>query len=93
MPAAISPASARLRSLALIDLQIEEQSAKARRGGSKGPCNAESDAPGSRGVVDLHDGVPSGVASSPASQRAAGFRIVLRGDTPRTCSYWAMRNP
>lgn len=45
--------SAQLRATALVDVEIEEWSAKARRGGPKGPRDTEDDAPGNRGVIEL----------------------------------------
>jgi nitroimidazol reductase NimA-like FMN-containing flavoprotein (pyridoxamine 5'-phosphate oxidase superfamily) len=51
--------SAQLRGTAVVEVQIEEWSAKARRGGPKGPRDAEPDAPGTRGVAELRDGCPA----------------------------------
>jgi uncharacterized protein len=49
-----APASAAdLAATAVIEVQIEEFTAKMREGGPKGPNDAAEDAPGTRGVVDL----------------------------------------
>lgn len=56
-----APPSAHLRGTALVEVQIETWSAKARRGGPTGPRDADPTAPGSRGVVALretHGAVP-----------------------------------
>jgi nitroimidazol reductase NimA-like FMN-containing flavoprotein (pyridoxamine 5'-phosphate oxidase superfamily) len=49
-----APAS-HLRSTALVEVQIEEWSAKARRGGPKGPKDALPEAPGTCGVIELRE--------------------------------------
>jgi nitroimidazol reductase NimA-like FMN-containing flavoprotein (pyridoxamine 5'-phosphate oxidase superfamily) len=46
-------ASDYLATTSVVEVQIEEWSAKARRGGPLGPLDADPDAPGSAGVVDL----------------------------------------
>jgi nitroimidazol reductase NimA-like FMN-containing flavoprotein (pyridoxamine 5'-phosphate oxidase superfamily) len=43
-----------LMATAMVEVVIEEMSAKARRGGPLGPHDAEVDAPGTRGVVKLY---------------------------------------
>jgi uncharacterized protein len=45
--------SSHLTSTAMVEVIIEEISAKMREGGPKGPQDAQDDAPGSRGVVDV----------------------------------------
>jgi len=45
--------AAHLATTAVIEVQIEELTAKMREGGPKGPNDAGEDAPGTRGVVDL----------------------------------------
>ena len=52
-----APQPAHLRGVALIEVQIEEWSAKARRGGPLGPHDADPDAPGSAGVIELRTGM------------------------------------
>ncbi len=47
------PTAAHLEATSLIEVQIEEWSAKAREGGPLGPLDAETDAPGTCGVVPL----------------------------------------
>lgn len=42
-----------VRATAVVEVQIEEWSAKARRGGPKGPKDSDPDAPGTCGVVEL----------------------------------------
>ena len=49
------PPSADLGITALVEVDIEEWSAKARRGGPTGPDDDKLDAPGSAGVVDLRE--------------------------------------
>ncbi len=49
------PPPAHLRGVALVEVQIEEWSAKARRGGPKGPDDATPDAPGTAGVIELRE--------------------------------------
>ena len=44
--------SSHLTSTAVVEVTIEEISAKMRAGGPKGPQDAQDDAPGTRGVVD-----------------------------------------
>jgi hypothetical protein len=44
-----------LTTTSLIEIAIDSVSAKARRGGPKGPRDADPDAPGSSGVVPLRD--------------------------------------
>jgi hypothetical protein len=44
---------AHLRGTAFVALDVEAASAKARRGGPNGPHDADPDAPGSAGVVDV----------------------------------------
>jgi nitroimidazol reductase NimA-like FMN-containing flavoprotein (pyridoxamine 5'-phosphate oxidase superfamily) len=56
-----APPSSHLRATALVEVLIEDWSAKARRGGPKGPRDADPTAPGTCGVVDLgetHGAVP-----------------------------------
>ena len=48
--------AAHLATTAVIEVLIEEISAKMREGGPKGPNDAENDAPGTCGVVDLPSG-------------------------------------
>jgi nitroimidazol reductase NimA-like FMN-containing flavoprotein (pyridoxamine 5'-phosphate oxidase superfamily) len=48
-----APSPAHLEATAFVALEIEEWSAKARRGGPKGPLDAEPDTPGTCGVVEL----------------------------------------
>ena len=48
--------AANLATTAVIEVLIEEISAKMREGGPKGPNDAENDAPGTCGVVDLPSG-------------------------------------
>ena len=45
--------AAHLATTAVIEVQIEELTAKMREGGPKGPNDAPEDAPGTRGVVDF----------------------------------------
>lgn len=45
-----------LQATAFVTLDVEEWSAKARRGGARGPRDAEPDAPGTAGVVELGPG-------------------------------------
>ena len=45
--------SSHLTSTAVVEVTIEEISAKMREGGPKGPQDAQDDAPGTRGVVDV----------------------------------------
>src|SRR5271166_826215 len=45
--------SAHLSSTAVVEVLIEEITAKMREGGPKGPQDAEDNAPGTRGVVDV----------------------------------------
>jgi len=53
-----SPApAAHLATTVVIEVQIEELTAKMREGGPKGPYDAADDAFGTRGVVDLHRNV------------------------------------
>jgi hypothetical protein len=47
------PTSAHLEATTLIEVQIDEWSAKAREGGPAGPLDREADAPGTCGVVPL----------------------------------------
>lgn len=49
-----SPPDAHLDATAFVALEIEEWSAKARRGGPKGPRDDDPEAPGTAGVVPLH---------------------------------------
>ena len=51
-----SPPVEHLNATAFIALEIEAWSAKARRGGPKGPRDGEHEAPGNAGVVPLHLG-------------------------------------
>jgi nitroimidazol reductase NimA-like FMN-containing flavoprotein (pyridoxamine 5'-phosphate oxidase superfamily) len=44
-----------LDSTTMVDVRIEEISAKLREGGPKGPRDADSGAPGTCGVVELHE--------------------------------------
>jgi len=46
-----SPSEEQLRATAVVEVQIEEMSAKARRGGPMGPHDDDPDAPGTRGVI------------------------------------------
>ena len=48
-----APTAAHLESTALIEVEIEQWSAKMRTGGPLGPLDAEEGAPGTCGVVDL----------------------------------------
>jgi len=48
-----APTEAQLESTALVEIAIEEWSAKMRTGGPLGPLDAVEDAPGTRGVVEL----------------------------------------
>ncbi len=48
-----APPPEHLAGVALVELIIEEWSAKARTGGPKGPRDADPDAPGTRGVAPL----------------------------------------
>jgi nitroimidazol reductase NimA-like FMN-containing flavoprotein (pyridoxamine 5'-phosphate oxidase superfamily) len=48
-----APTAAHLESTALIEVEIEQWSAKMRTGGPLGPLDAKEGAPGTRGVVDL----------------------------------------
>ena len=50
-----APPESHLRSTALIEVEIEEWSAKARRGGPLGPRDAETEAPGTCGVHELRN--------------------------------------
>ena len=47
------PAAQDLATTTVVAVEIEEMSAKARRGGPNGPRDADSEAPGTCGVVDL----------------------------------------
>lgn len=47
------PPDAHLEQTAMIEVLIEEMSAKARRGGPAGPRDADQDAPGTSGTVEL----------------------------------------
>ena len=49
------PPSDHLKATALVEVLIEEWSAKARSGGPKGPRDADPDAAGSAGLVDLKE--------------------------------------
>lgn len=49
-----SPASiADLNEITVVEVIVEDSSAKARRGGPAGPNDADEEGPGSRGIVDL----------------------------------------
>jgi len=48
-----APTESHLESTALVEIEIEEWSAKMRTGGPLGPMDAIEDAPGTRGVVEL----------------------------------------
>lgn len=48
-----APPSAHLRGTAMVEVLIEEWSAKTRRGGPKGPRDADPSAPGTCGVIAL----------------------------------------
>lgn len=50
-----APPSAHLKAMALLEVQVEEWSAKARRGGPLGPTDQDPAAPGSAGVVGLRE--------------------------------------
>jgi nitroimidazol reductase NimA-like FMN-containing flavoprotein (pyridoxamine 5'-phosphate oxidase superfamily) len=50
-----APPLKHLRATELIEVTIEEWSAKARRGGPKGPSDADPEAPGTSGVIDLRE--------------------------------------
>jgi nitroimidazol reductase NimA-like FMN-containing flavoprotein (pyridoxamine 5'-phosphate oxidase superfamily) len=67
--AAIS--DAHLEATAFVALEIEEISAKARRGGPTGPLDADPHAPGTAGVVPRSDG---GVLSFPRRRRSPLWR-------------------
>ncbi len=47
------PTAAQLRGVLMVAVQIEEMSAKARRGGPLGPLDNDPDAPGSSGVINF----------------------------------------
>ena len=47
------PTGAQLEATALIEIEIEERSAKQREGGPLGPLDAAPEAPGTCGVVAL----------------------------------------
>ncbi len=49
------PPTADLGATAVVEVQIEEWNAKARRGGPTGPDDEDSGAPGSAGVIDLRE--------------------------------------
>ena len=51
-----APPKAHLDATALLEISIEAWSAKARRGGPKGPRDADQSAPGTAGVVDRSEG-------------------------------------
>jgi hypothetical protein len=51
-----APPTPHLDTTALLEISIEEWSAKARLGGPKGPRDADPDAPGSAGILDLREG-------------------------------------
>jgi hypothetical protein len=51
-----SPTREQLMSTAVIEVQIEEMSAKSRRGGPLGPRDSDPDAPGTSGVRDVRAG-------------------------------------
>lgn len=53
-----APSPEHLEATTLLRLEIEEMSAKASRGGPKGPLDSDPDAPGTSGVVDLGGGPP-----------------------------------
>jgi nitroimidazol reductase NimA-like FMN-containing flavoprotein (pyridoxamine 5'-phosphate oxidase superfamily) len=56
---------AHLDATAFVEIAIEEWSAKARRGGPKGPRDNDCSAPGSAGVIEIREaGVSSGTARS-----------------------------
>ena len=48
-----APSAEHLGGTALLELRIEEMSAKARSGGPKGPRDQDPEAPGTAGVIDL----------------------------------------
>lgn len=49
-----APPSARdLDEITVVELSIEERSAKARRGGPRGPLDEDDGAPGTRGIVEV----------------------------------------
>jgi hypothetical protein len=48
-----APTAEQLEATALVELVMEEWSAKAREGGPKGPLDGLEDAPGTCGVVPL----------------------------------------
>ena len=48
-----APPATHLEATSLLEVKITEWSAKARRGGPAGPRDADSDAPGSCGVIEL----------------------------------------
>lgn len=50
------PTAPQMRGTAVLEVCIEEWSAKARRGGPRGPRDADPSAPGTCGVVDLRGG-------------------------------------
>jgi hypothetical protein len=52
--------TAHLKGTAVVEVTIEEISAKMREGGPKGPQDALADAPGSCGVVELHEKIGDG---------------------------------
>ena len=51
-----APPSEHLKGTAVVDLLIEEWSAKARRGGPAGPLDADPEARGTAGVIPLREG-------------------------------------
>ena len=53
-----------LRSTAVLEIHIEEWSAKARAGGPRGPKDADPDAPGTCGVVELPGTSPASASRS-----------------------------
>ena len=47
------PAQRDLDEITIVEVRVEDWSAKARRGGPRGPLDDQDEAPGTRGVVDL----------------------------------------
>lgn len=77
------PTSEQLAGTAVVEVIIEEMSAKARRGGPKGPRDSEMDAPGTCGVIAL--GAATGQmreTGETANSANISLRKAVREDAP-----------
>ncbi len=66
-----APTLEHLNATALVEVEIEEMSAKARSGGPTGPHDADVEAKGSRGVVEMGSSKCPFSGASPQSKTAA----------------------